>query len=101
MRISTLAGVLVTLVSVSSAQMPRARGLGVPFSGTPAKLNAITDVPGVEVGYSTLVSGQGKLNTGQGPVRTGVTVIWPRGKQSVDSTFGGWYAQNGNGEMTG
>jgi len=100
---ANLAAVLLTLGSISSleAQMPRARGLGVPFSGTPAKLNAITDVPGVEVGYSTLVSGQGKLNTGQGPVRTGVTVIWPRGKQSVDSTFGGWYAQNGNGEMTG
>ena len=106
MRISwslTLAGGLLALASISSleAQMPRARGLGVPFSGTPAKLNAITDVPGVEVGYTTLISGQGKLNAGQGPVRTGVTVIWPRGKQSVDSTFGGWYSQNGNGEMTG
>jgi D-aminopeptidase len=100
---ANLAAVLLALGSISSleAQMPRARGLGVPFSGTPAKLNAITDVPGVEVGYSTLTSGQGKLNTGQGPVRTGVTVIWPRGKQSVDSTFGGWYSQNGNGEMTG
>jgi D-aminopeptidase len=98
-----LAAVLLALVSISplEAQMPRARGLGVPFSGTPAKWNAITDVPGVEVGYSTLISGEGKLIVGQGPVRTGVTAIWPRGKQSVDSTFAGWYSQNGNGEMTG
>jgi L-aminopeptidase/D-esterase-like protein len=98
-----LTAVLSALVSMSSlaAQTPRARGLGVPFSGTPAKWNAITDVPGVEVGYSTLISGQGKLIVGQGPVRTGVTAIWPRGKQSVDSTFAGWYSQNGNGEMTG
>jgi len=88
-------------MSSLAAQTPRARGLGVPFSGTPAKWNAITDVPGVEVGYSTLISGQGKLIVGQGPVRTGVTAIWPRGKQSVDSTFAGWYSQNGNGEMTG
>jgi D-aminopeptidase len=99
----TLAGVLTALVSISSltAQTPRARDLGVPFSGTPAKLNAITDVPGLEVGYSTLISGQGKLNVGQGPVRTGVTAIWPRGKRSDDSAFAGWYSLNGNGEMTG
>ncbi len=99
----TLAGVLGALLSISSlaAQTPRARDLGVPFSGTPAKLNAITDVPGVEVGYSTLIAGQGKLIVGQGPVRTGVTAIWPRGKQSVDSSFAGWFSLNGNGEMTG
>src|ERR1700721_3982148 len=98
-----LAAVFLVLASISplEAQAPRARGLGVPFSGTPAKWNAITDVPGVEVGYSTLISGQGKLIVGQGPVRTGVTAIWPRGKQSVDSSFAGWYSQNGNGEMTG
>src|SRR6202167_4901640 len=98
-----LAAVLLALASISplKAQMPRARGLGVPFSGTPAKWNAITDVPGVEVGYSTLISGKGKLHVGQGPVRTGVTAIWPRGKQSIDSAFAGWYSQNGNGEMTG
>src|SRR6202451_2507378 len=108
MRTSTLAGALLALVSISSlqaqtpqAQTPRARDLGVPFSGTPAKLNAITDVPGLEVGYSTLIAGQGKLNVGQGPVRTGVTAIWPRGKRSDDSAFAGWYSLNGNGEMTG
>ncbi len=99
----TFTGLLAALVSLSplQAQAPRARDLGVPFSGTPAKFNAITDVPGLAVGYSTLISGQGKLNVGQGPVRTGVTAIWPRGKQSVDSAFAGWYSQNGNGEMTG
>ncbi len=98
-----LAALLLILGSIPAlhAQTPRARDLGVPFSGTPAKFNAITDVPGVEVGYSTLISGQGKLITGQGPVRTGITAIFPRGKQSVDPTFAGWYAQNGNGEMTG
>jgi D-aminopeptidase len=95
--------VLFALGSLSclEAQTPRARDLGVPFSGTPSKWNAITDVPGVEVGYSTLIAGQGKLIVGQGPVRTGVTAIWPRGKQSLDSSFAGWFSQNGNGEMTG
>jgi D-aminopeptidase len=102
-RTYTLPGVTAALVFVTllPAQTPRARDLGVPFSGTPAKLNAITDVPGVEVGYSTLISGQGKLNVGQGPIRTGVTAIWPRGKRSADSAFAGWYSLNGNGEMTG
>src|ERR1700693_2329725 len=75
------------------AQPKRARDLGVPFDGTPGTLNAITDVAGVEVGHTTLIEGDS--------VRTGVTVIWPRGKQSDDPTFGGWFAQNGNGEMTG
>jgi D-aminopeptidase len=80
---------------------PRARDLGVPFDGTPGPLNAITDVKGVEVGYRTLVSGQGKLQVGVGPVRTGVTAIFPRGKASVDPVFAGWFTENGNGEMTG
>jgi L-aminopeptidase/D-esterase-like protein len=80
---------------------PRARDLGVPFDGTPGPLNAITDVQGVEVGYRTLVSGQGKLQVGVGPVRTGVTAIFPRGKASVDPVFAGWFTENGNGEMTG
>ena len=75
------------------AQPKRARDLGVPFDGTPGTWNAITDVAGVEVGHTTLIEGDS--------VRTGVTVIWPRGKQSDDPTFGGWFAQNGNGEMTG
>jgi D-aminopeptidase len=80
---------------------PRARDLGVPFDGTPGPLNAITDLTGVEVGHTTLISGEGPLKIGLGPVRTGVTAILPRGKNSRDSVFAGWFALNGNGEMTG
>ena len=80
---------------------PRARDLGVPFDGTPGAYNAITDVKGVEVGHTTLISGSGKLKVGEGPVRTGVTAIHPRGKNTNDSVFGGWFTLNGNGEMTG
>lgn len=80
--------------------MTRARDLGIPFDGTPGPLNAITDVDGVEVGHTTLISGEGKLEVGCGPVRTGVTAILPRGKQ-YDPVFAGWYSLNGNGEMTG
>ena len=80
----------------------RARDLGIPFEGTPAKLNAITDVPGVEVGYTTLISGEGKLEVGKGPVRTGVTAILPRGRASLeDPVYAGFFSLNGNGEMTG
>ncbi len=85
----------------SSAAQPRARDLGVPFDGTPGPLNAITDVPGVEVGYKTLVSGEGRLVVGKGPVRTGVTAILPRGKGNTKSVFAGYFAGNGNGDMTG
>jgi D-aminopeptidase len=80
---------------------PRARDLGIPFEGTPGTLNAITDVKGVEVGHTTLISGSGKLQVGVGPVRTGVTAIHPRGKQSSDPVFGAWFPLNGNGDMTG
>jgi len=80
---------------------PRARDLGVPFDGTPGPFNAITDVKGVEVGHTTLISGEGKLVVGKGPVRTGVTAIHPRGKTSNDAVFAGWFTLNGNGEMTG
>src|SRR5438874_5382828 len=80
----------------------RARDLGIPFEGTPGKFNAITDVAGVEVGYTTLVSGEGKLEVGKGPVRTGVTVIVPRGHDSLnDPVYAGFFNLNGNGEMTG
>ena len=82
-------------------QKPRARDLGVPFDGTPGPLNAITDVAGVEVGHSTIISGEGKLVVGKGPVRTGVTAILPRGKKLDDPVFAGWFSLNGNGEMTG
>ncbi len=80
---------------------PRARDLGIPFDGTPGAFNAITDVKGVEVGHATLISGEGKLQVGVGPVRTGVTAIHPRGKTSNDPVFAGWFSLNGNGEMTG
>jgi L-aminopeptidase/D-esterase-like protein len=78
----------------------RARELGIPFAGRPGPFNGITDVEGVTVGHTTLISGDGKLNVGRGPVRTGVTVVHPRGK-TYDPVFAGWYALNGNGEMTG
>ena len=80
---------------------PRARELGIPIDGTPGPLDAITDVRGVEVGHTTLISGSGKLVVGQGPVRTGVTVVHPRGKGNHDPVFGAWFTLNGNGEMTG
>src|SRR4030095_5153338 len=79
----------------------RARDLGVPFDGTPGRLNAITDVPGVEVGFKTLIIGEGRLIVGKGPVRTGVTAILPRGKVNMKSVFAGYFAGNGNGDMTG
>jgi len=80
----------------------RARDLGIPFDGTPGKFNAITDVAGVEVGYTTLISGEGKLQVGKGPVRTGVTAIIPRGHESLnDPVYAGVFSLNGNGEMTG
>ena len=80
----------------------RARDLGIPFEGTPGELDVITDVPGVEVGYTTLISGEGKLEVGKGPVRTGVTAILPRGHASLnDPVYAGFFSLNGNGEMTG
>src|SRR5436190_21406383 len=84
------------------SKIVRARDLGIPFDGTPAKLNAITDVSSVEVGYTTLISGEGKLEVGKGPVRTGVTAILPRGHASLnDPVYAGFFSLNGNGEMTG
>ena len=80
---------------------PRARDLGIPQPGTAGPRNAITDVPGVEVGFTTIIRGEGKLVPGQGPVRTGVTAILPRGRGSLDGLFAAWFTLNGNGEMTG
>ncbi len=100
-----LLGLLFTGIFVGSSaaaqNKPRARDLGVPFDGTPGELNAITDVKGVEVGFTTLISGEGKLQVGTGPVRTGVTAILPRGHNLLDPVFAGWFTLNGNGEMTG
>jgi D-aminopeptidase len=104
MKIYALTILLVLVGSVTNASAQnalRARDLGVPFEGTPGPLNSITDVNGVEVGYRTLISGEGKLQVGVGPVRTGVTAIFPRGKFAVDPVFAGWFTENGNGEMTG
>ena len=93
---------LTILVGLAAAQSkPRARDLGVPFDGTPGALNAITDVKGVEVGHTTLISGDGTSKIGEGPVRTGVTAVLPRGKDSSAPVFAGWFTENGNGEMTG
>ena len=101
-RSVSVAAVVIALLATSQAQTkPRARDLGVPFEGTPGPLNAITDVAGVEVGMTTLISGDGPLKVGAGPVRTGVTAILPRGKTSKDPVFAGWFTLNGNGEMTG
>ncbi len=77
----------------------RAHDLGVPFEGQTGKLNAITDVAGVEVGHRTLISGEGKNVRGKGPVRTGVTAIFPRGKK-FSPVYANCYSLNGNGEMT-
>lgn len=112
-RISAVVG-LALLISTSllarepqtspppETKVVRARDLGIPFDGTPGKLNAITDVAGVEVGFTTLISGEGKLEVGKGPVRTGVTAIIPRGHGSLDDpVYAGTFSLNGNGEMTG
>jgi D-aminopeptidase len=98
--------VLLLFAAASSAQTQvsagiRARDLGVPFNGTPGPLDAITDVAGVEVGATTLIRGEGALKVGEGPVRTGVTVILPRGAKDSDPVYAGWFSLNGNGEMTG
>lgn len=93
---------LFTISSTAYAQSEsRARDLGVPFVGTTGPDNAITDVAGISVGHTTLIRGEGKLRVGEGPVRTGVTVIIPRSDDPADPVFGGWFALNGNGEMTG
>src|SRR6478735_10060298 len=87
---------------LGEVKVVRARGLGVPFDGTPGKLNAITDVAGVEVGLTTLINGEGKLEVGKGPVRTGVTAVIPRGHDSLnDPVYASYFSLNGNGEMTG
>jgi L-aminopeptidase/D-esterase-like protein len=93
--------VLLMFTSASAfTQKPRARAIGIPFDGIPGKYNAITDVKGVEVGYSTIISGTGKNVRGSGPVRTGVTAILPRGRNN-NPVYSNWYSLNGNGEMTG
>ena len=93
---------IILFSTYSYGQKPRARDLGVPFVGETGQFNAITDVEGVEVGYSTKISGNGENIVGKGPVRTGVTAIFPRGKaKKFSPVYANWYSLNGNGEMTG
>jgi len=101
MKVALCLALLAAPVATYAQQKERARDLRIPLDGTPGPLDAITDVPGVEVGHATLVSGSGKLVVGKGPVRTGVTAVLPRGKRSGDPVFAGWFTLNGNGEMTG
>ncbi len=99
LRLLIFLGILLVTFS-TEAQRPRARELGIPFNGIPGPLNSITDVKGVEVGHSTIISGRGINEIGKGPVRTGVTAIFPRGKK-YSPVYANWYSLNGNGEMTG
>jgi L-aminopeptidase/D-esterase-like protein len=108
MRIILTLALISTLVHSPAAQStkaakPRARDLGISalIGGAPGALDAITDVAGVEVGQTTLIAGSPPLVVGKGPVRTGVTIVHPRGKSSQDPVFGAWFTLNGNGEMTG
>ena len=94
--------VAVFVGSLCSQTKPRARDLGVPFDGTAGRFNAITDVREVEVGHTTLISGEaGPVKVGIGPVRTGVTAVLPRGRTSREAVLASWFTENGNGEMTG
>jgi D-aminopeptidase len=99
--LSTAAALLACGSHLTAQAKPRENDLRLPIGGTPGPLDAITDVAGVEVGHTTLISGSGALVVGKGPVRTGVTVVHPRGRQNADPVFASWFALNGNGEMTG
>ncbi len=101
LKLAALAGTSLALLVGATSAADRARDLGIPFEGTPGPLNAITDVAGVEVGHVTLIEGEGALEIGVGPIRTGVTVVLPRGKDEMAPVFGGFFNLNGNGEMTG
>ena len=100
-RAGLCASVALALSTGGVTAQTRARDLGVPFDGAPGPYNAITDIAGVEVGHVTLIEGEGALRVGEGPIRTGVTVILPRGSASKDPVYAGWFSLNGNGEMTG
>lgn len=96
-----LGAVILSATLASGQSKPRARDLGIPFDGTPGAWNAITDVGGVEVGMTTIITGKGPLVVGKGPVRTGVTAVFPRSKSERIQVFAAWFTLNGNGEMTG
>jgi len=92
--------VLIPLIAMAQTR-PRARDFGIFLEGSPGPLNAITDIAGIAVAHTTLIRGEGPLKVGQGPVRTGVTVVLPRAGNPGDAVFAGWFSLNGNGEMTG
>lgn len=92
---------LLVLATQLLAAQERARDLNIPLDGNPGRYNAITDVLGVKVGHTTLISGEGPLQVGKGPVRTGVTAVFPRSDSILQPVFAGWFSLNGNGEMTG
>ncbi len=98
---SILASALLVAPLAGQSRPERSRDLGIPLEGTTGPLNAITDVPGVTVGHATVIRGSGPLRVGQGPVRTGVTAVFPRGRGDLEPVFAGWFSLNGNGEMTG
>jgi L-aminopeptidase/D-esterase-like protein len=101
LRLAAMLAACLCLTPVVAGESTRARDLGIPFVGEPGPLNAITDVAGVEVGQVTLIDGDGLLKVGKGPIRTGVTAIHPRGRDSTDPVFAGWFTLNASGEMTG
>lgn len=101
MKLLIASMLLFGVTAPALAQRPTAVELGIPTVLPRGASNAITDVAGVEVGYATLISGSGPLRVGEGPVRTGVTTILPRGRAAGDTVFAGWFSLNGNGEMTG
>ena len=92
--------VIIFINQLNAQKKIRARDIGIPLNGITGKFNSITDVKGVLVGHETIIKGEGDLEVGKGPIRTGVTAILPRGKV-FDPVFAGWYSLNGNGEMTG
>ncbi|MDZ7632185.1 MAG: P1 family peptidase [Gemmatimonadaceae bacterium] len=101
LRLVLIIGLVAGHSAASAQPRPREHDLRLPIGGAPGPLNAITDVAGVEVGHTTLIAGSGPLVVGKGPVRTGVTVVLPRGRNDADPVFASWFTLNGNGEMTG
>ena len=99
--LSLLLLAIIDPAGAAAAGKTRARDLGIPFEGIPGPLNAITDIAGVEVASVTIIEGEGPLQVGSGPIRTGVTVVQPRGGDSTDPVFAGWFTLNASGEMTG
>ncbi len=91
----------VQAIAADAAAKPRGRELGIPFPGKTGPNNAITDVAGVAVGHVTLISGEGRMVPGKGPVRTGVTAILTRPRGDWDFVMAATFNQNGNGDMTG